>query len=132
MLWEKEGGISVYHKESKFTHVQDVDGVYKAPTGNDGILRDHLQNLIDENRSTLICGDFNMCLIDNKNSRTTKYLILNCFKQLVKEATHIDGGHIDHVYLRSEGLLSTVQMYSPYYTAKDHEALYISFPETEE
>ena len=81
----------MYYKESKFRHVQDVAtekiqlmklsgqnldliAVYKAPTGNDGLLRDQIQSLIDENRSTLICGDFNMCFIDNRNCRTTKYL----------------------------------------------------------
>ena len=52
--------------------------------------------------------------------------------QLVKEATHIEGGHIDHVYIRSEGLSATVEMYSPYYTAKDHDALCISISESEE
>ena len=53
------------------------------------------------------------------------------FKQLVHEATHINGGHIDHVYLRSDSLVATVELYSPYYTAKDHDALCISLPETE-
>ena len=143
-------GISVYYKESKFTHRQDITTekiqlmklfgknfdlitVYKAPTGNDAELRNHLQDLIDFNKPTLVCGDFNMCLIDNRNNKSTKFLLQNSFKQLVREATHIDGGHIDHVYLRSEEDLSaTVELYSPYYTAKDHDALCISFPETEE
>ena len=143
-------GVTVYFKATKFMHLRDITDnkiqlsklrgklfdlvvVYKAPNGNDGILRDHLSNMIESNRSTLVCGDFNMCYIDNKNNRATKHLLNNSFKQLVHEATHINGGHIDHVYLRSEeSVTAAVELYSPYYTSKDHDALCISFPETEE
>ena len=145
----KGKGISVYYRESKFRHIEDVTtekiqltklsgksldliAVYKAPKGNDGMLRDQLQCLINENRSTIICGDFNLCFVDNRNCRTTKYLTSSKFKQLVHEATHIDGGHIDHVYLKSDCVVGIVQLYSPYYTAKDHDASCISLPETEE
>ena len=145
----KGKGLSVYYKESKFRHVQDVVtekiqlmklsgqnldliAVYKAPTGNDGELRDQIQSLIDEHRSTLILGDFNMCFIDNRNCRTTKYLTASNFKQLVHEATHIDGGHIDQVYLKSDSIVASVELHSPYYTSKDHDALCITLPETEE
>jgi hypothetical protein len=143
-------GVTVYYKASKFTHQQDVKdekiqiskffghnldiiAVYKAPNGNDGLLRDHLSCLIDWNRSTMICGDFNMCFIDNRNNRSTKFLLNSGFKQLVHEATHINGGHIDHVYLRTdESMNATFELYSPYYTAKDHDALCVSFPDAEE
>ena len=142
-------GVSVYYRENKFTHIQDISeekvqltklagkyfdliAVYKSPTGNDGVLRDQLINLIDSNRPTVVCGDFNRCFIDNKNNSATKSLLQNDFKQLVREATHIDGGHIDHAYLRSDTMSATIEVYSPYYTAKDHDALCISFPETEE
>ena len=51
----------------------------------------------------------------------------------MNEATHINGGHIDHVYLKTEeSMNASVELYSPYYTAKDHDALCVSFPETEE
>ena len=74
-----------------------------------------------------------MCFIDKRNNRSTTLLLQNNFKQLVREATHIDGGHIDHVYLRcEESLMASVEQYSPYYIAKDHDALCISFPATEE
>ena len=68
-----------------------------------------------------------MCFIDNRGSRTTKFLLDNGFKQLVHKATHIDGGHIDHAYLKTEYSIPVkVDTYSPYYTAKDHDALCIS------
>ena len=147
----KGRGISVYYEENKFTHIQDIQDekiqltklsskdlilvvIYKAPGGNDGVLRDHLASIIPQSGhgSTLVGGDFNMCFIDNKNNRTTKFLLQNNFKQLVNEATHIDGGHIDQVYLRSDSILARFELYSPYFTVKDHDALCISIPETEE
>ena len=119
---------------SKYSGIRlDIIVVYRAPNGNDGSLREHLKNLIDWERITLVCGDFNMCYIDNKKNRTTTFLLNNGFKQLVNEATHIDGGHIDHVYIRAgDNALPAVNTYSPYYTAKDHDALCISISEIEE
>ena len=143
-------GISVYYKSSKFDHIEDINEekiqvskysgrkmdlvvVYRAPNGNDGKLRDHLAHLIDVKRSTMVCGDFNMCYIDNKKNRTTTFLLNNGFKQYVKESTHIDGGHIDHVYLNTEDIVvPTVDLYSPYYTARDHDALCVSIPDDDE
>ena len=136
-------GVSVYYRESKFCHIQDSStdkiqltklsgnkfdliAIYKAPLGNDGLLKCEIQKLIDTNRSILICGAFNMCFIDNRKCRTTKYLMETGFQQLVKDATHIGGGHLDQVYLKSEKTLADAQLYSPYYTAKDHDAVCIT------
>ena len=111
----------------------DIIIVYRAPNGNDGSLRDHLKNLIDWKRSTMVCGDFNMCYIDNRRSRTTKFLLENGFKQLVNEATHIDGGHIDHAYFKTNCMIqASIDLYSPYYTARDHDALSITMDGHEE
>ena len=107
--------------------------VYRAPNGNDGKLRDYLAHLINVNTSTMVCGDLNMCYIDNKKNRTTTFLLNNGFKQYVRQATHIDGGHIDHIYLNTEYIIPpTVELYSPYYTARDHDALCVSIPEKDE
>ena len=46
------------------------------------------------------------------------------FKQLVQVSTHIEGRHIDHVYVLD--LQAHVELYSPYYTAKDHDGLLIT------
>ena len=96
----------------------------------DSTLLCHLKNMINFSRQTIICGDFNMCFIENRNNKSTQFLLQNGFKQLVHDATHIEGGHIDHVYIRS--VLVDIEMYSPYFTAKDHDALCISIHETEE
>jgi hypothetical protein len=39
-----------------------------------------------------------------------------------KEASHLAGGHIDHVYTNCQED-ADVALYSPYYCAKDHDAL---------
>ena len=102
----------------------DLIVVYKSPTGKDSDLRNILERAINPQRSTLVCGDFNMCFTERKISNTILFLIESGFMQLVQDPTHIAGGHIDHVYVR--GIQANIQLYSPYYTAKDHDGLLIS------
>jgi hypothetical protein len=69
-----------------------------------------------------------MCYIEIERNKSTTYLLQNDFKQLVREATQIEGGPINHVYLRAdESLCATVES-----LLKDHDALCVSFPQTEE
>ena len=143
-------GITIYYKEYKFHHSQDITEdriqltkligdqielivVYKAPSGKDSELARHLEGIINPKTSTLICGDFNMCYIEQRRNMSTSYLLSQNFKQLINEATHINGGHIDHIYLKTSKAISvTTELYSPYFTAKDHDALLVSLCETEE
>ena len=143
-------GITVYYKQSKFRHLQDIKEdriqltklagknieliiVYKAPSGKDSDLARYLGMVINFKKATLVCGDFNLCFIDNAKNKATGYLLENKFKQLIHEATHIGGGHIDHAYLRSEDNLDVrTELYSPYFTAKDHDAILISLKEDKE
>ena len=73
----------------------------------------------------MICGDFNFCTIIEKNSAFVKILNFMGFEDRVQAATHIKGGHIDHVYFRSprQNLSIEVMLYSPYYPTKDHDAI---------
>jgi hypothetical protein len=45
---------------------------------------------------------------------------------LTSEATFFKGSHIDQAWLRKGDMDTTVQLYSPYYTCRDHDALLIS------
>ena len=68
----------------------------------------------------------NICFQEQRKNANIQYLEANNFKQLVTGATHFQGGHIDHVYLndhQSEFKSVDVQMYSPYYTCRDHDGL---------
>ena len=86
-----------------------------------------LVKMIDHSRPTLITGDFNVCLLRHPKNIITKSLEKLGYRQLIKEATHVLGGHIDHVYWRDptdEMEDPWIEMYTPYYS--DHDALLIS------
>ena len=85
---------------------------------------EHLKNLINPEKATVVCGDFNICYTSSRNNKITKWLENNQFSQLVKEATHIRGRLIDHFYFKSGSNISkipSIHRYSPYYA--DHDAI---------
>ena len=103
-----------------------------------------LLNLVDREKQTIICGDFNFDGIDGKdrnvlieklNGVDSSTISLRKFKQIVKEPTTFRGYCIDHIYHNfSEsdmgGLQTwpanskvTYKLHHPYYS--DHEALCI-------
>ena len=99
----------------------DVISVYRSKKSSQAIAK-HLLKLIDLEKITVICGDFNICFKDDRQNWLIKFLEELGFQQLNREATHIAGGHIDHVYVNKQADVD-VSLYSPYYCAKDHDAL---------
>ena len=85
---------------------------------------------IKDNKPTLITGDFNVCTVKQPTNSITKKLLDLGFSQLVTKATHIRGGHIDHVYWRDSikpaFRAPVVERYSPYYS--DHDCLLVTLP----
>ena len=61
-----------------------------------------------------------------KNNSIERCLQGHGLKQIVKEATHIRGRMIDHIYLKNHANEAVVDLerYSPYYT--DHDALLLT------
>ena len=58
-----------------------------------------------------------------------QYLKSKEFKQLVKGSTHFLGGNIDHAYFADPKFKFEkvdMELYSPYYTARDHDGLQIT------
>ena len=104
----------------------DVISVYRSIDNKTSI--NHLSNLICHKKAILICGDFNFCYIDQKRNSIAQFLNNSGFSQHVLHATHLEGGHLDQVYFRdqSKTRIIDVLMYSPYYTAKDHDALLVT------
>ena len=95
--------------------------------GSDQRLLDHLKEIIQTNRATIITGDFNICFKSVSTHRLFQGLTKLGFSQLVREPTHIQGGLIDQVYWRNCGHLyqnPEVQQFSPFYS--DHDALLVS------
>ena len=111
-------GIATYSKQN-FVHTDDVKkeryqatkfssadvdsiNVYWSATGSLSELREDLKRLIHQDKATIISGDFNICLEKDPNNMITTYLRGEGFNQLVRDPTHINGGHIDHMYVRDK------------------------------
>ena len=88
-----------------------------------------LKETIPDQEPCLIIGDFNLCAKYNANHEIFAALRTSNFKLIVSLATHIKGGHIDQAWLRCQTDQYDVQLYSPYYTCKDHDALLFSLYE---
>ena len=79
--------------------------------------------MMTEGKPLLITGDFNICFQTISNNRMSRGLYKNGFRQLVTEATHLRGGHIDHAFWKDENDVwknPELKRYSPYYS--DHDA----------
>ena len=134
-------GIATYYKVSKLQHEQDfktpnmqitkfnsenidIINVYRSSKGNSAELLTRLIDMITARKPTLITGDFNICFMNHSGNRMSKGLSKGeRFQQLMREPTHILGGHIDHIYWRFDDHLwmdPVVERYSPYYS--DHDA----------
>ena len=84
---------------------------------------------MSKKRATLIVGDINICYEKQREDKNIMFLEANNFEQLVKGATHFLGGHIDHAHFKDpEVKFENVKLeqYSPYYTARDHDALLVT------
>ena len=68
----------------------------------------------------------NVCNIKRPDNQLKRVLEGMGFKEIVREATHIDGGHLDHAYVLNLGSLkegTEAQLVSKYYS--DHDAVCI-------
>ena len=105
--------------------------VYRSDKGNKTELVNILRRKINDSlgQAILVSGDFNICTMDEPNNPVTTALRELGFELLVNVATHIKGGHIDHLYWRGDPTgdwkkptleNNLIERYSPYYT--DHDA----------
>ena len=105
----------------------DIINTYRSANGHSVELLNNLINITSEERTSLITGDFNICYQMNQSNRLIQGLDKRGFSQLVNEATHIQGRHIDHVYWRDHTCTWSepdVERYSPYYS--DHDAICVT------
>ena len=93
----------------------NIISLYRSQGANNQEIVVCLEQLIDTDKPTIIVGDFNLCYVDQKENLIVKYLESHGFSQLVTEATHIQGGHIDHVYSNHSKTVYDVHVmaYSP-------------------
>jgi len=147
--WHPRGkGVAIYQNEikcnvrivAKLNNLQitlvslakvDVFVVYRSSTCSSKTVVDIISSMINPQKSILVCGDMNICFKEYPNNGLVRFFMCNGFEQSVPKATHIDGGLLDHVYFRNGNQSSNVKvsLYSPYYTANDHDALCIEVTE---
>ena len=106
----------------------DIINIYRSQGMDTAELANDLRYMINKSKLTIVCGDLNLCYIDDYNNELTKMFKREGFQQLVHEATHFMGGHIDQVYSNHnpQEYQVHVSLYSPYYLAKDHDAILIT------
>ena len=98
------------------SHQQDIQSFMETLSN---LLRNH-------NDISIIFGDFNIDLLKiNRNSINLKNLLFG-FKQIVDKPTHIDGGLIDHIYIRECFLdIFEIDLIKCSLNFSDHDALKI-------
>ena len=102
----------------------DSISVYRSTNHSIPDTSQSLESLIDIRRPTLITGDFNICTEKNSSNGITTSLVKMGFRKILKRPTHIQGGHIDHIYWMDRMKIYNqpqVEVYSPYWT--DHDAI---------
>lgn len=106
----------------------DVINIYRSQGADNSEVAKDLKQIINQIKPTIICGDLNLCYVRQRNNEVTRMLEGQGFRQLVEEASHLQGGHIDHVYsnLDPDIFKVDIMMYSPYYTSRDHDAFCIT------
>ena len=135
-------GIATYHS-NKFKHVEDIAtdyfqitkfssehvdsiNIYRSQRGVQAEVNNYLTRLLSKDKINVITGDFNICSrLKWNNSVSTHLKSLGC-RQYQLGATHIKGGHIDHLYIKHDGPRSInveTDRYSPYYS--DHDGILI-------
>ena len=108
----------------------DSISVYRSSTHSILEVREALTSMVELKKPTLITGDFNLCVKKNLNNVITVSLKQMGFKMMMDRPTHIQGGHIDHIYWmdRDERFnLPSIDHYSPYWT--DHDAQLVTITE---
>ena len=106
----------------------DVIAIYRSKEGSLKELISKLENLISLSKTTLVIGDMNICNMEKPNNLLNTFLTSKRFKQIVMTATHIDGGHIDHCYIRNIGNYEekpAIEITPKYYS--DHDSICISW-----
>ena len=104
----------------------DIIGVYRSSDGDLTVLINMLESVINFKKNTMVGGDFNLDIFRNKDNSLTTYLVSKGFSQIVNKSTHIQGGLIDHCYVKSvDGSTYEIEVLPKVYT--DHDAICVSY-----
>ena len=102
----------------------DIINIYRSAEGSKATLIESLKHFIQDGKTTLICGDFNICGQSEKQDKVLKFIVERGFTKLNDEPTQIQGRQIDHMFINHPTLVRGIERYSPYYS--DHDALLLT------
>ena len=108
----------------------DIINVYRSNNAGSTFTED-LQDLLEDpnNKTTIVCGDLNFCAKKHPTHPIKLFLEKENFVQLVNDPTHIEGGVLDHVYVKCKGskTLDDIQtkMKGCYYSDHDKNVIFI-------
>ena len=132
-------GIVGYFKPEVFTHkadcklgaaqlslfeseAVDVIHIYRSQQQQLGEVAEQVREWRREGRVTIVCGDLNVCLRKEPKNAFSQGMEGLGLSKIGKEATHVMGGQIDHLYVSSDAVERTsLERMSLFYT--DHDAL---------
>ena len=101
----------------------DVINIYCSQGANKADFLKDLGGLACAARPTFMVGDFNMDFLHTPKSPIITKILSNGFRQIVTQPTHIEGGLLDHVYIKRISFEPMVLVHFPYYS--DHGSLSI-------
>ena len=110
------------------SHDIDIIQIYRSKEGSLSSLVEKLELIINMSKFTVVIGDMNICNKKEPENELKTYLEEKKFKQIIKKATHIDGGHINHAYIMNIGNYEEtpeIELIPKYYS--DHDAVCISW-----
>ena len=99
----------------------DVINVYISRGANKLNFLKDLGSLAKGSKPCIIVGDFNIDFLKNPNETIIKKILSNGFKQMVSDSTHVEGGLLDHVYVRNHTCEYEISVNFPFYS--DHGAV---------
>ena len=85
---------------------------------------------VDLKKTTIILGDINIDLFKHENNVFSRGLKNLGFVQLVKQATHLSGGLLDHIYIYIplDGCCQLFKVHPLYYSDHDAVCCILEFP----
>ena len=112
----------------------DVFGIYRSKEGDLSDMMKKLRDHISKRKTTIIGGDFNVCIMKNPNNIVVEKLKELKFQQVVIQATHTEGGLIDHLYIKKGGTGTdcswNLEVSPKYYS--DHDCIGITLCESKQ
>ena len=101
----------------------DVINLYISRGANKVDFLNDLGTLARGSKPCFITGDFNIDFLKNSNEAIIRKITSSKFKQIVTSPTHIEGGLLDHVYVRDHAHEYQANINFPFYS--DHGAILV-------